>query len=115
MDMKNLVEVLLFATPEPLTQVRFSQIIQKENSVELDSIIDKLNLEYEKSEKGLRIQKIGGGYQVLSLPEYHVFIDRLFQKTRKLQLSRLIDLFRCRWRWRWRWRNLFSYRYYSFS
>ena len=88
MDMKNLVEVLLFATPEPLTQVRFSQIIQNEDSVELDSFIDTLNLEYEKSGKGLKIQKIGGGYQVLSLPEYHVFIDRLFQKTRKLQLSR---------------------------
>ena len=38
--------------------------------------------------KGLKIQKIGGGYQVLSLPEYHVFIERLFQKTRKIQLSR---------------------------
>ena len=88
MDMKNLVEVLLFAAPEPLTQARFSQIIQNEDSAELDSIIDKLNLEYEKSGKGLKIQKIGGGYQVLSLPEYHVFIERLFQKTRKLQLSR---------------------------
>ena len=88
MDMKNLIEVLLFATPEPLTQVRFSQIIQDEDSVELDSIIDKLNLEYEKSGKGLKIQKIGGGYQVLSLSEYHIFIERMFQKTRKLQLSR---------------------------
>ena len=88
MDMKNLVEVLLFAAPEPLTQARFSQIIQDEDVVELDSIIDKLNVEYEKSGKGLKIQKIGGGYQVLSLPEYHVFIERLFQKTRKLQLSR---------------------------
>ena len=88
MDMKNLVEVLLFATPEPLTPARFSQIIQDEDSVELDSIIDKLNLEYKKSEKGLKIQKIGGGYQILSLPEYHVFIERLFNKSRRLHLSR---------------------------
>ena len=40
MDMKNLVEVLLFATPKPLTQAHFSQIIQDEDSVELNSIID---------------------------------------------------------------------------
>jgi len=88
MDMKNLVEVLLFAAPEPLTQSRFDQIIQDEESVELDSIIDKLNFEYKKSGKGLKIQKIGSGYQVLSLPEYHVFVKRLFDKSRKLQLSR---------------------------
>ena len=88
MDMKNLVEVLLFATHEPLTQARFSEIIQDEDSAELDSIIKKLNLEYEKSDKGLNIHKIGGGYQVLSLPKYHVFIERLFKSTQKLKLSR---------------------------
>ena len=88
MDIKNLVEVLLFATHEPLTQARFSQIIQDEDSADLDSIIKKLNLEYKKFGKGLNIQKIGGGYQVLSLPEYHIFIERLFKRTRKLQLSR---------------------------
>ena len=88
MDMKNLVEVLLFATPEPLTQARLNKIIQKEGSVELDLIIEKLNSEYKQSGKGLNIHKIGGGYQILSLPEYHVFIERLFKRTRKLQLSR---------------------------
>ena len=88
MDMKNLIEVLLFATPEPLTQTRFNKIIQDEDTVELGTIIEKLNLEYKKSGKGLNIQKIGGGYQFLSLPEYYVFIERLFKRTRKLQLSR---------------------------
>ena len=43
MDYKHLVEVLLFASPEPLTQARFNHIIQNENSVELTPIIDELN------------------------------------------------------------------------
>ena len=88
MDMKHLVEVLLFASPEPLTQARFSHILQEEISVELKPIIDELNTEYENSGKGLKVQKIGGGYQILSHSEYHVFIERLFKKTRKLHLSR---------------------------
>ena len=88
MDMKNLVEVLLFASPEPLTQSRFNHILQEEISVELNPIIDGLNSEYEKSGKGLKIQKIGGGYQILSQSEYHVYIERLFKHTKKLQLSR---------------------------
>ena len=47
MDMKNLVEVLLFASPEPLTQSRFNHILQEEIFVELNPIIDGLNSEYE--------------------------------------------------------------------
>ena len=88
MDMKNLVEVLLFASPEPLTQARFNHILQDNNSVDLNPIIEELNSEYEKTGKGLTIQKISGGYQILSHPEYHVFIERLFNKTKKLRLSR---------------------------
>ena len=86
--MKHLVEVLLFASPEPLTQTRFSHILQDNDSVELPPIIDELNTEYESSGKGLTIQKISGGYQILSQPVYHIFIERLFKKARKLQLSR---------------------------
>ncbi len=88
MDIKNLVEVLLFASPEPLTQSRFNHILQEENSIDLIPIIDELNSDYEKSEKGLKIQKIGGGYQILSQREYHVYIERLFKHTKKLHLSR---------------------------
>jgi len=88
MDMKNLVEVLLFASPEPLTQARFNHIVQTKNSVELTPFVDELNSEYENTGKGITIRKIGGGYQILSHREYHVFIERMFKNTRKLQLSR---------------------------
>ena len=40
MDYQNLVEVLLFASPEPLTQARFNHIIQDENKVDLLPIIE---------------------------------------------------------------------------
>ena len=88
MDMKNLVEVLLFASPEPLTQKRFAQVIEDETAVDMKTVVDDLNAEYEKAGKGLTIQEIGGGYQILSLPDYHIFIERLFNKSRRLHLSR---------------------------
>ena len=49
---KHLVEVLLFASPEPLTQARFNHIIQDENTVELVPIIDGLSSEYGKIWEG---------------------------------------------------------------
>ena len=72
MDMKNLVEVLLFASPEPLTQSRFNHILQDGISVKLTPIIDELNSKYKKYGKGLKIQTIVEGYQILSQGEYHV-------------------------------------------
>ena len=88
MDLKNLVEVLLFASPDPLTQARFNQILKDQGAVKLQPIIDKLNEEYKKADKGLQIQKISGGYQILSEPEYHIYLERLFNKVRKLHLSK---------------------------
>ena len=59
MDYQHLVEVLLFASPEPLTQARFKHVIQEENTVDLTPIIDGLSNEYKKSGKGLIIKEIG--------------------------------------------------------
>ena len=88
MDMKNLVEVLLFASPEPLTQKRFALVMEDDKAVDMKTVVDELNAEYEQAGKGLKIREIGGGYQILSLPEYHIFIERLFNKSRRLHLSR---------------------------
>lgn len=88
MDYKHLTEVLLFASPEPLTQSRFNHIIQDKNTIELAPIIDALNNDYEKYGKGLIIKKIAGGFQLLSHGEYHIYIERMFKTTRKLHLSR---------------------------
>ena len=88
MDRKNLVEVLLFASSEPLTQSRLNHVIQDEDSVKLAPLVDELNAEYENSGKGLKIMQIAGGYQILSDTQYHVYLERLFHKKRKIQLSR---------------------------
>ena len=84
--MKSIVEVLLFATSDPLTQAKLNACLQ-DDSTDLDEIVKELNEEYEKFEKGIYIDRIAGGYQILSKPEYHLYIQRLYNKTRKLHLS----------------------------
>ena len=87
-DIKSLVEVLLFATPEPLTETKFKNVFNHNNNYNLNSIIKKLNNDYNKYNRGFIIKKIGGGYQLLSLPKYHVYIDKLLMDNRKILLSR---------------------------
>tara|TARA_B110000438_G_scaffold296245_1_gene340631 strand:+ start:7806 stop:8366 length:561 start_codon:yes stop_codon:yes gene_type:complete len=87
-DNKKLVEVLLFSSPEPLTQVKLNQILFDGESADLKSIVEDINNDYANSEKGLKIENIGGGYQLLSHPEYHLYIQRFFNNSKKVKLSR---------------------------
>ena len=68
MNQKNLVEVLLFASPEPLTQSRFNHVLQ--DIIQLGPLVDELNAEYTELGKGLKIMQIAGGYQILWQFEY---------------------------------------------
>ncbi len=84
--MKDIVEVLLFATSEPLNQAKLNACLQGED-VDLESVVNELNEEYEEQGKGIYIGKIAGGFQILTKPEYHLYVQRLYNKTRKLQLT----------------------------
>ncbi len=88
LDITKIVEVLLFATPVPLTEKRFQHILNSEKAESLSTYISKLNIEYKKQGKGLLIQKISNGYQLLSLPEYNIYINRLFNNSKKNFLSK---------------------------
>ena len=83
MDSKKLVEVLLFSSPEPLTQGKLNQILFDGENIDMKLVVEVLNADYLKENKGLEIEKIGGGYQILSHPEYHLYIQRLFNKAKK--------------------------------
>jgi segregation and condensation protein B len=88
MDSKKLVEVLLFSSPDPLTQGKLNQTLFDGENIDMKSVVEVLNADYLKENKGLKIEKIGGGYQILSHPEYHLYIQRLFNKAKKVKLSR---------------------------
>lgn len=84
--MKYIVEALLFAAPEPLTQAKLNQVLSGEKA-NLQELVEELNAEYAAARKALYIGKIANGYQLLTHPEYHLYIQRLFTKSHRLKLS----------------------------
>ena len=82
----QILEALLFASPEPLTQTRVNLIFQN-NAPKLDNAIKKLNAHYEKNNRSYIIQTIAGGYQITTLPMYDKWIKRMFDKSGKITLS----------------------------
>ena len=82
----QILEALLFAAPEPLSQARVNLIFQND-APQLDDAIKKLNAYYEKNDRSYIIQSIAGGYQITTLPKYDKWIKRMFDKSGKLTLS----------------------------
>ena len=88
MKLKNIIEVLIHSSPTPVTSKDISHVLNNKNAIDLSKIIKEINKEYQNLGKGYRIEKISGGYQLLSIPDYHPYIERLQQKIRKPRFSR---------------------------
>ena len=78
--MKSYIEALLFATPEPLTQSQINGIFPGKD-VDLALVVDELNTEYENCEKLIHIKLIANGYQILTKPDCHLYLQRLYNKS----------------------------------
>ena len=87
MDVKNIIEVLIHSSPSPLSQKDLNHVLD-DKKINLEKIINEINKEYEKAKKGLVIEKIAGGYQLLSKKEYHFYIEKLLQETRRPRFSK---------------------------
>ena len=88
MKLKNIIEVLIHSSPKPVSSKDIIYALKDIKVTNLPKIIDEINKEYKKLNKGYRIEKIGGGYQLLSISDYHPYIERLQQETKKPRFSK---------------------------
>ena len=82
----NIIESLLFASPDPLSQALLNQVFDKPFP-NLNKTVNRLNEFYLKHEKPYRVDKIAGGYQLVTKPEFEIWIRKLLGKSNKLILS----------------------------
>ena len=90
-EINQIVEALLFASPEPLTQAQLNSIFEADlvdpELTSLENIIEDLKDKYNINDNAFTIAKVAGGYQLISRPEYEVFIRRLLKKSSRLALT----------------------------
>ncbi len=93
-EINQIVEALLFASPEPMTQAQLNSIIEPDlvdpELTMLENIIKDLQEKYRKNENAFTIVQIASGYQLVSRSEYEVFIRRLLKKSGRLALTNAI-------------------------
>ena len=85
-EIKKIIEALLFAARDPLTQAQVNKVFDPD-SPNLIKIVDQLNKQYSKNENAFIINKVAGGFQIVSKKKYEHFISKLFKKSTRLKLS----------------------------
>lgn len=85
-EIKKIIEALLFAARDPLTQAQVNNVFDPDTP-NLIKIVDQLNKQYSKNENSFIINKVAGGFQIVSKKKYERFISKLFKKSSRLKLS----------------------------
>lgn len=72
-----LVEAILFATDSALPPSKIVQVSQLPGQRAVKQAVQLLNQRYEQAGCSFRIEEIGGGYQMLTQPQFHEVLNRL--------------------------------------
>jgi segregation and condensation protein B len=92
-ELKAIVEALIFASPEPVTLKALLKLLDSEPREDVVAALEELKKDYERP-RGLQIVEVAGGYQIVTRPELHEWVRRLFHErtTQKLSVAALETL-----------------------
>ena len=92
-ELKAIVEALIFASPEPVTLKTLYKLLSDEPREDVAAAVKALVAEYAQR-PGLQVVEVAGGYQIVTRPELHEWVRRLFHErsTQKLTVQALETL-----------------------
>lgn len=91
--LKAILEALIFASPEPLTPKALFTLLDTEPKEDVQAALAELKRDYERP-GGLQLVEVAGGYQIVTRPDLHEWVRRLFHEhaTQKLTVQSLETL-----------------------
>ena len=84
---ESVVEAVLFATDSPLPAAKIVQILGIGTVRDVKNHIAALNEKYEQTGASFRIEAVGGGFQMLTLPPYNNWLGKLLRVRRETKLT----------------------------
>jgi len=92
-EVKAILEALIFASPEPLTPKAMFKLLETEPREDVQAALEALKRDYDRP-GGLQIVEVAGGYQIVTRPDLHEWVRRLFHErtTQKLTVQALETL-----------------------
>jgi segregation and condensation protein B len=92
-ELKAILEALIFASPDPLTPRAIYKLLESEPREDIQAALADLKRDYERP-GGLQFVEVAGGYQIVTRPDLHEWVRRLFHErsTQKLSVQALETL-----------------------
>lgn len=76
MRLTQIIEALLFASDAPLSALDLSRVDERLDEDTVEAVIQELRTEYEDTDRSFQIYEVGGGYQLLTRPEFVTVLER---------------------------------------
>lgn len=92
-ELKSIIEALIFASPEPLSLKAIQKLLDAEPKEDVAAAVSELKADYER-QSGLQLVEVAGGFQIVTRPDLHEWVRRLFHErsTQKLSVQALETL-----------------------
>jgi segregation and condensation protein B len=84
--LKPIIEALIFASPEPLTKKTLYKLLDGDPREDVDAALAAVRTDYERL-GGLQLVEVAGGYQIVTRPELHEWVRKLFHERTTSKLS----------------------------
>jgi segregation and condensation protein B len=85
-DLKAILEALIFASPEPLTPKAIYKLLASEPKEDIQAALAELKKDYDRP-GGIQFVEVAGGYQIVTRPDLHEWVRRLFHERTTQRLT----------------------------
>ncbi len=85
-ELKAIIEALIFASPDPLTPRALYKLLDNEPKEDVQAALVELKQDYDRP-GGLQLVEVAGGYQIVTRPDLHEWVRRLFHERSTQRLS----------------------------
>lgn len=86
MNLKSIIESILFSVGEPVSIEKLSKTLKKENQVVLNAL-NELKSDYQNNERGLAIISKNNKVQLVTAPENSKYIEKLVKSDLQQELT----------------------------
>lgn len=86
-NVENVIEAILFASDEPLTKARLVKIAELSSSKQVTDSVKSLNKQYRETGRCFRVERIAGGYQMMTLPVFNTWLRKMQKVKTDSKLS----------------------------
>src|SRR5438045_1296821 len=85
-EVKAILEALIFASPEPLTPKQIYKLLNTEPKEDVQAALAELKNDYNRA-GGIQLVEVAGGYQIVTRPDLHEWVRRLFNERTTQRLT----------------------------